>query len=577
MLLSSMQQLLHAQHPWDFVINLSESDFPVKTTDQLVTFLTANRGRNFVKSHGREVQRFIQKQGLDKTFVECDTHMWRIGDRQLPQGIQIDGGSDWVALSRDFVHFVTNESLSSSSPLVVGLLRIFNHTLLPAESFFHTTIRNSHFCQTYVDNNLHVTNWKRRLGCKCQYKHVVDWCGCSPNDFKPDDWTRLLATEAKQVFFARKFEAIINQKIIEKLESWLFGAESESHPNQLHRHHHDPNYRSYWQSVYHADDLAVVDSSMLTVAKSIVRLAVAEQPEHFAGAYELYEALAEITTYMDMDLYRGLLVRAVVHRSDAQVMALEIWARPEQQPQASRSLTIGRRITHLEVSTDFDQKEQVSRNLAKILGIHSEPLLVLHLSGSAAVAAAGSISSTTPAPVAIYNVTILWINPSGRLADVTEMRIEEVPAPATGIYFSKSSLKLPLMPGIWTAKIIHRKGVVGKCDFLIVPNVPDVHVDEYGSANLYDGSTAGWNGFLPSPGEVARLTADMAANANRTGTDRLKWIDAMVKRFYVIKDICIVAAERNEFERSFQLCSNTSWSSMAPDPKSDIYSDLSLG
>lgn len=186
MLLESMKDLLAEEKwKWDFVINLSESDFPVKTLDKLEVFLTANRNKNFVKSHGREVQRFIKKQGLDKTFVECDTHMWRIGDRDLPHDIQIDGGSDWVGLSRPFIEYVVADQKDS---LIDGLLQIFNYTLLPAETFFHTALRNSHFCHTYIDNNLHVTNWKRKLGCKCQYKHVVDWCGCSPNDFRPEDW-----------------------------------------------------------------------------------------------------------------------------------------------------------------------------------------------------------------------------------------------------------------------------------------------------------------------------------------------------------------------------------------------------
>lgn len=54
-----------------------------------MNFLSANKGKNFVKSTGREIQRFIQKQGLDKTFVECDGHMWRVGDRTLPVGIQV--------------------------------------------------------------------------------------------------------------------------------------------------------------------------------------------------------------------------------------------------------------------------------------------------------------------------------------------------------------------------------------------------------------------------------------------------------------------------------------------------------
>jgi len=120
--------------------------------------------------------------------------MWRIGNRKLPSGIQVDGGSDWIALSRPFVEYVADPK---PDELVAGLIKVFSHTLLPAESFFHTTLRNSKFCDTYVDNNLHVTNWKRKLGCKCQYKHVVDWCGCSPNDFTPEDWSRILNTQSR--------------------------------------------------------------------------------------------------------------------------------------------------------------------------------------------------------------------------------------------------------------------------------------------------------------------------------------------------------------------------------------------
>lgn len=90
MLRSCMWELINLKNwRWDFVLNLSESDFPVKTISQLTEFLSMNKNRNFVKSHGREVQRFIQKQGLDKTFVECETRMWRIGDRSLPLGIQV--------------------------------------------------------------------------------------------------------------------------------------------------------------------------------------------------------------------------------------------------------------------------------------------------------------------------------------------------------------------------------------------------------------------------------------------------------------------------------------------------------
>lgn len=102
--------------------------FVTRTNDALVKFLTANRDHNFVKSHGREVQQFIQKQGLDKTFVECEARMWRVGEKELPKGIVWDGGSDWLALSRPFVDYIV-----TGDNLISGLLQFFKYTLLPAE------------------------------------------------------------------------------------------------------------------------------------------------------------------------------------------------------------------------------------------------------------------------------------------------------------------------------------------------------------------------------------------------------------------------------------------------------------
>lgn len=79
--------------------------------------------------------RFIAKQGLDKTFYECDTHMWRLGDRTLPWGIRVDGGSDWIALHRNFCSYVTQQN----NTLLHGLMTVFRYTLLPAEVTFTTS------------------------------------------------------------------------------------------------------------------------------------------------------------------------------------------------------------------------------------------------------------------------------------------------------------------------------------------------------------------------------------------------------------------------------------------------------
>lgn len=73
--------------------------------------------------------RFIKKQGLTRTFYECDEHMWRLGERTLPDTIDFDGGSDWIALNHKFVDYVVN----SQDSLVTGLKHLYQYALLPAE------------------------------------------------------------------------------------------------------------------------------------------------------------------------------------------------------------------------------------------------------------------------------------------------------------------------------------------------------------------------------------------------------------------------------------------------------------
>lgn len=504
-----MKELLSLNWHWDFVLNLSESDYPVKTLSKLEEFLTANKEKNFVKSHGREVQKFIQKQGLDKTFVECDYHMWRVGDRNLPWGIQIDGGSDWVALSRKFVQYVANDS---TDDLVKGLIIVFKYTLLPAESFFHTVIRNSKFCNTYVDNNLHVTNWKRKLGCKCQYKHIVDWCGCSPNNFKPEDWLRIQNTENRLLFFARKFEPIINQAVIRHLELWLFKSDIV---NQ------SINLDSYWQNVYHHLDIHPSrDEALMTVSDIAINLKcdkISSTPCNIVPS-----KIQEITSFHVNDSYQSTLVlfEALVNNID--VIILETSLRPKNKSILKKSYHLAQRLHYFSVSSDFDQKEQVLRNFPKTLGPYSELVLLYIFNASSEV----NFDN--------HNVTVAWINPGEKLVEVNDFIVGSDYV----IGHIKPSLKLPLLPGSWTVKLYNNNVVFAKLSFLVVPLknnlIQDVHSD---------------------------FSTDKNSNENKY---------YLFVNFYEIGDICTVKDIRNLCNISLPQCKNTSWSSLAPDPKSYI-------
>ncbi len=73
--------------------------------------------------------RFIQKQGLDRTFIECDNHMWRVDRRTLPNDINVDGGSDWIAIHRNYSHYL----ITSKEPFLTDIKRYYEFSLLPAE------------------------------------------------------------------------------------------------------------------------------------------------------------------------------------------------------------------------------------------------------------------------------------------------------------------------------------------------------------------------------------------------------------------------------------------------------------
>ncbi|XP_046624533.1 xylosyltransferase oxt [Neodiprion virginianus] len=553
-LLSSANEILAQDHNWDFLVNLSESDFPVKSNARLTEFLTLNKGMNFVKSHGREVQRFITKQGLDKSFVECEARMWRIGDRKLPTGIQIDGGSDWVALSRDFVEYVANPV---PDPLISGLLEVFRYTLLPAESFFHTALRNSRFCDTYIDNNLHVTNWKRKLGCKCQYRAIVDWCGCSPNDFKSEDFGRIKSTADRNLFFARKFEPTIDQRIIDRTEEWIY-------PSKSNKTQKLKGYDAYWQSVYHYADLSpMADDTLLTISDSLARLTYKNLKieDYIFSQIKLLEA----TAYFRSNRFIGILIRCNANTNDLENLESSTFQNefPEQVESLislKQNITITKswknRIRNLAVSTDYDQKEQTFRNLVAAMSVLSTPVLAYEL-----------VPGFTP----LRNLSVLWVDPYGHLADMGQLQMEE----ATLFGHIKPQLGEPLVIGTWHVLLMADSDLVAKLNFLVVPlaywrnqkitlrKAKELHNGSLAPYQVNENINHWWTNYLSTS------TVNSSTTEQRIGLELERWIDALVSEYYEIKNTCWTV-EMPEVRGKLEKCSETSWSSLSPDYKADI-------
>ena len=395
-LLQSMGQLLEIDSHWQFVFNLSESDFPLRSIESLEALLAVNPGRNFLKSHGRQTRQFIHKQGLDRVFHQCESRMWRVGDRNLPAGIRIDGGSDWVGLTRELVQYATTPS-HSSDPLLRGLKDFYRHTLLPAESFFHVLILNSKFCDSYADNNLRMTLWRRSQGCLCQHRHVVDWCGCSPMVFRTADWTHITSVMAKStVFFARKFEAALDQSIMNRLEEQLTNA-SLSYPG----------LDCYWESAYHMSDLTPKPSkALLAITTSLAKHSISLLIQNSATECPKLEPsrIIAVTSYFRRDHYQGDLI----HFEVEEAVKFETLVKPLSK--TTYFAESPRIISTLQVGSDYDPKEQVLRNRLGVLWSSSKPTAIYKW--------AGHNTTTSMA-------NLVWFDPDDQIRAVYQVNVTE--------------------------------------------------------------------------------------------------------------------------------------------------------
>lgn len=250
-----------------------------------------------------------------------------------------------------------------------------------------------------------MTNWKRKLGCKCQYKAVVDWCGCSPNDFKLEDFSRIRNTADRNLFFARKFEPIIDQRIIDRVEEWLY-------PERANMTVGANSYDAYWQSLYHKADLSPpIDDALLTVSHSLARLSFQKLNVNFQNV-----RVIETTAYFRENRFTGILIFAEgdIEPRETSILQNKYTQKIEALVYLRHNVSTNRlwlgKIHSLFVNIEYDQKEQTFRNVMGSIGPYSNPVLLYEFDDAI----------TTP-----QNFSVLWVDPHGQLADVNHIHIED--------------------------------------------------------------------------------------------------------------------------------------------------------
>ena len=221
MALISFQNLL-AIPGWnfDFVLNLSGADYPIKPIDEMAKILGANRGSNFI-GVTPYMANFVFRQRIAFVNFYCEDKVWDMGERELPKGVRFYGGSDWFTLSRDFVKYMIN-ALHRDESFMIPLYRFSSSfSMNPSESFIPTALMNSRYCLRVFNHNNRAINWAKPYGCRPDSRFWNgNMAGCSPLSFNSSSFKALSETD-QFTFMARKFDSTINQQIMNDIDRHL--------------------------------------------------------------------------------------------------------------------------------------------------------------------------------------------------------------------------------------------------------------------------------------------------------------------------------------------------------------------
>jgi hypothetical protein len=203
--LRGIEELLKISSEWEFFINLSAQDFPLKSQTHIQDFLSRNKGNDFMSVANQSKIRPDTLSRIENYCIEFANRILRIPIKRLYlRGVTPHIGSQWMILSRKFCEFV------SYSPEVERFKRFYRHTFIADEGFFQTVIMNTSYKGTIVNDDKRTIVWV-----------PIGTIKLRPRDFTSKDADFLMASQG---LFARKFDEILEGGILSILELNLSSA-----------------------------------------------------------------------------------------------------------------------------------------------------------------------------------------------------------------------------------------------------------------------------------------------------------------------------------------------------------------
>lgn len=193
--LSGIHQLLEAGS-WDFLLNVSGQDYPLRPQAEIADELAATPRANFVEHFaGEECPEYLGR--FSRYTIEPFGRAFVVP--KLPRlhrsHLRPFFGSAWWILSRAFCEWI------ASPP--ADLVRLFRYSWCPDESFFQTAALNGPFRDSVVNHNRRFILWPAKHGC------------AHPLTLGPEHVDAMLASSA---YFARKID---NPAVLDRLDARL--------------------------------------------------------------------------------------------------------------------------------------------------------------------------------------------------------------------------------------------------------------------------------------------------------------------------------------------------------------------
>ncbi|KAL7094784.1 hypothetical protein ACP275_11G126400 [Erythranthe tilingii] len=154
--------LLKEGGEWDWFINLSASDYPLVTQDDLLhAFSYLPRDLNFM-DHTSDIG-WKEFQRAKPVIIDPGLYMtkktdvfWITQRRSVPTAFKLFTGSAWMVLSRPFVDYC----IWGWDNLPRTALMYYSNFISSPEGYFHTVICNAkEFRNTTVNSDLHFISW----------------------------------------------------------------------------------------------------------------------------------------------------------------------------------------------------------------------------------------------------------------------------------------------------------------------------------------------------------------------------------------------------------------------------------